>query len=443
MATTTRLKPSKIDGELPIGHIRVGARSRKDLGDLDSLATNISEIGLLHAVVVSPDNRLIAGFRRLQACKKLGWKTVPVRVIDLDKIVEGEFAENVCRKDFALSEIAAIAKKLRPVVEARARQRQIGCLMQGNNGPDGTNLPNGENGKSRDIIARYVGVSGMTLEKVEAIVEAAEENPEKYGHLKERMDATGKVNKHWQQLRVAQLMGEKASRNGKATLKANTIMCGDCTEIMPQWPKNTFDAVIFDPPWGVNYEYDEGRERNNTPESYWNWLQPIYKETMRLLKPGGFWACWQSHNYFSYFWQWFGSDIQIFAACKDQVRLRQGRSYGWEPIILKWKSGRKVIYPYGRKKVLDFFVSDWKAHLQDKLAGQHPCPRPVDVLEALIDNYTTPGALILDPTCGSGSVCVAAARCKPARQYVGIEISQGYAALAEQRIKLAARGRSR
>lgn len=103
---------------------------------------------------------------------------------------------------------------------------------------------------------------------------------------------------------------------------------------------------------------------------------------------------------------------------------------------MKWKPGRKAIYPFGRKKPLDFFVSDWKAHLQNKLAGQHPCPRPLDVLEAIIENYTTPGALILDPTAGSGSVCLAAARCKPARKYVGIEISQGYAALAEKRVKM-------
>ncbi len=73
----------------------------------------------------------------------------------------------------------------------------------------------------------------------------------------------------------------------------------------------------------------------------------------------------------------------------------------------------------------------------DKLAGQHPCPRPVDVLEAIIENYTTPESLILDPTVGSGSVCVAVARLR--RQYVGIEISEGYAALARKRIEVEAK----
>ena len=68
-------------------------------------------------------------------------------------------------------------------------------------GVPGQNAHNGNNGKSRDIIAGYVGISGTTLEKVEAVVKAAEENPDKYGHLKERMDQTGKVNQQYQQLR--------------------------------------------------------------------------------------------------------------------------------------------------------------------------------------------------------------------------------------------------
>jgi len=123
----------------------------------------------------------------------------------LEQVVEGEFAENACRKNFALSEVAAIARKLRPVIEAKAKARKLSGL----NGNLRPTLPHdGLKGKSRDIIARCVGVSGVTLEKVEAIVAAAEEDPERFGKFKERMDDTGKVNKFFQQLRVARLMHE-------------------------------------------------------------------------------------------------------------------------------------------------------------------------------------------------------------------------------------------
>jgi SAM-dependent methyltransferase len=417
--------------ELPISSIKVGKRFRRDLGDIDTLAESIRDgPGLLHPIVITPDRMLIAGFRRLTACKQLGWTTIPVRVVDLEQVIEGEFAENACRKDFALSEVAAIARKLRPVIEAKAKKRKLSGL----NGTVGQTLPDdGPKGKSRDIIARCVGVSGVTLEKVEAIVAAAEEDPERFGKFKERMDETGKVNKFFQQLRVARLMDEHVAVPTGSALEENTVVCGDCRELLPKLAGKSVDAVIFDPPWGMNYEHDEKRERNSTPDAYWAWFEPIFKETMRVLKPGGLWACWQSHVYFPHFWQWFGTDIRIFAACKDEVRQRDGRSYGWEPVVFLWKTGPRPMYPYGRKEPLDFFAADWKAHLGNKLASQHPCPRPVDVLEAIIDNYTLPNALILDPMAGSGSTCVAAAR--TGRRFLGIELNGQYAALARKRLK--------
>ena len=91
-----------------IDEIVIGERTRRDLGDIEGLAASINELGLLQPVVVRPDGRLIAGERRLAAAKFIGWNEIPIRVIDLDAVVRGEFAENTCRKDFTLSEAVAI-----------------------------------------------------------------------------------------------------------------------------------------------------------------------------------------------------------------------------------------------------------------------------------------------------------------------------------------------
>ena len=72
-----------------IEKIQIG-RYRKDLGDLRTLAESISEVGLLHPVVVTPEGRLIAGQRRLEACRTLGWTEVPVTVVDLFRAARGE-----------------------------------------------------------------------------------------------------------------------------------------------------------------------------------------------------------------------------------------------------------------------------------------------------------------------------------------------------------------
>jgi ParB-like chromosome segregation protein Spo0J len=66
--------------ELPIDNIEVGFRYPRNLGDLWSLADSIAVVGLLHLVVVTPEGSLIAGQRRREACRLLGWTEEPVTV---------------------------------------------------------------------------------------------------------------------------------------------------------------------------------------------------------------------------------------------------------------------------------------------------------------------------------------------------------------------------
>lgn len=63
-----------------VREIVVGERYRVDLGDIPALAQSIAQVGLLQPVVIRPDMTLVAGARRLEACKLLGWTEVPVYV---------------------------------------------------------------------------------------------------------------------------------------------------------------------------------------------------------------------------------------------------------------------------------------------------------------------------------------------------------------------------
>jgi len=67
--------------DVPIQEIKIGDRVRENAGDIDGLAREIQEVGLLNPISVTPDFRLLAGYRRLQACKLLGWDSIPARVI--------------------------------------------------------------------------------------------------------------------------------------------------------------------------------------------------------------------------------------------------------------------------------------------------------------------------------------------------------------------------
>jgi len=85
--------------EIPCEQIRIGERHRKDMGDLEVLATSIATVGLLHPPVVTEDGLLVCGERRFLAMRDiLRWKTIPVIVLQVSSIVAGEYAENEIRK---------------------------------------------------------------------------------------------------------------------------------------------------------------------------------------------------------------------------------------------------------------------------------------------------------------------------------------------------------
>ena len=66
---------------IPASEIKVGNRLRKEL-DVEPLCKSISEIGLLHPITLTADNQLVAGYRRLMALIKLGWKNIPAHVLN-------------------------------------------------------------------------------------------------------------------------------------------------------------------------------------------------------------------------------------------------------------------------------------------------------------------------------------------------------------------------
>jgi len=55
---------------------------RQDLGEIGPLAESIKQFGLLSPILITPDNCLIAGRRRLEACKLLEWETISVQVFE-------------------------------------------------------------------------------------------------------------------------------------------------------------------------------------------------------------------------------------------------------------------------------------------------------------------------------------------------------------------------
>jgi ParB family chromosome partitioning protein len=112
--------------QLPVDSIRIRKRVRKDLGDLTPLINSLRKYGQLSPILIDPDHELIAGFRRLEAAKRLGWRSVEVIIVDTDSDVqklEIELEENIQRRNLSPDEISdginTIHKLLNPNIFMR------------------------------------------------------------------------------------------------------------------------------------------------------------------------------------------------------------------------------------------------------------------------------------------------------------------------------------
>lgn len=94
---------------IEVGKIRARNRIRKETGDLSDLMASMRKHGLMNPITVTNDYTLIAGQRRLEAARRLGWNAIQCRVVEGatdESLVELEIEENSTRKDFTSDEMA-------------------------------------------------------------------------------------------------------------------------------------------------------------------------------------------------------------------------------------------------------------------------------------------------------------------------------------------------
>lgn len=114
--------------KIDINKIVVVDRIRKELGNIEELAQDIEENGLINPPVVTPEYVLIAGERRLLAAKHLGWGQIEVHIVavrDYEHQLKIEISENENRKEFTFSERMDYARRLERVEKEKARQRML------------------------------------------------------------------------------------------------------------------------------------------------------------------------------------------------------------------------------------------------------------------------------------------------------------------------------
>ncbi len=191
-------------------------------------------------------------------------------------------------------------------------------------------------------------------------------------------------------------------------MSTQTIIQGDCLEIMKTFGDLSFDLVLTDPPYGLGINYDDN---NSDKVLSTAWFKEAKRISHALIFTSGV------TNMFEY-------PKPNWVLCWFKPGAISRGTYGfnsWEPILVygakpSTREPDVVRVPVGRQ--LD--------------VGDHPTPKPRKLFEYLVNRFTYEGARILDPFMGSGTTLVAAKYLN--RNATGIEISEKYCEIARKRL---------
>jgi site-specific DNA-methyltransferase (adenine-specific) len=236
----------------------------------------------------------------------------------------------------------------------------------------------------------------------------------------------------------------------------NKIFC-KTSEVMSEIPDNSVHLMVTSPPYNVGKEYDENLSLNE----YREFLKKVFKETYRVLVPGGR-ACINIANlgrkpYIPLHSYIIEDMLNIGYLMRGEIIWDKGTSASpstaWgtylkannpvlrdihEYILIFCKETFTRLNPTKRKSTitkeefLEYTKSIWRFPAERASRIGHPAPFPVELPYRLTQLYTFEEEVILDPFVGSGSSCIAALRTN--RKYVGYDIDKSYCDLAEQRI---------
>ena len=234
-------------------------------------------------------------------------------------------------------------------------------------------------------------------------------------------------------------------------LPENTIICGDCLEVMKDWPDNCVDAVITDPPYSSGGQFrgdralptankyiqtgsvDTCRDNftgdNRDQRSYLLWCSMWLSQCHRVTKPGGvilIFSDWRQLPTMTDAIQcggWVWRNIATW--WKPGIRMQRGRFSSSAEYIVYGSNGPVNPGECSPQNVFAFQGVPGK----DK---KHIAEKPLEVL-CLLVGLTQKESTVLDPFCGSGAICMAAKML--GRRYIGIDISEKYCQIARQRLE--------
>lgn len=394
----------------PVSSITVNPdRQREDVGDISDLAESIRRSGLIHPVVVTAEGVLVAGERRLNAIRALGWTNIPVQFtddlsdIDLHVI---ELEENIRRKNLTWQEEAAAVAKYH---ELRVQQE----------GGDQTLTET----------AKELGVTHSSVsQKIAVMKEIARGN-----------DQIKTADKFSTALNIATREQSRRASAVKSEIKGEQafvpkvpLICDNFITWSAAYTGQPFNFIHCDFPYGVNM-HKSGQGANQEFGSYADGKDVYFELLDALASSMDNVVADSAHLIF-----WFSMDY--YDVTKSTLSLM-----GWRvnPFPLIWhKSDNTGIIPDAKRGPRRVYETAFFASRGDRLltgggatSNLYSCPgrgkeihmneKPVEMLQHFMSMFVDEYSFVLDPTCGSGNA-IKAAQALGAGKVLGIEKDEGF-----------------
>lgn len=312
-----------------------------------------------------------------------------------------EIEENITRKDYSQSEIAAIQELVRQSIIKNNRPGRPAKeeVCEDSNGKISNRLD--IFGKTDDIIGEFFHESKEIVRQRREIIEAAEVDPEKHGDLVKKMDEENAVKPAYRELKKCRKQEDcrRLMERFEKEIPADErwkLITADFRKA--QLEAESIDEIITDPPY---------------PQEY----LPLYEElavfSLRVLKPGGSLLVMVGQSYLP----------EIIHALGKHLKYHWTIAYLTPgPVTQIWQ--RKVNTSW--KPVLWFvkgeYQGDWigdvcKSDYLDKRF--HEWGQSESGMADIVTRFSKPNDLILDPFCGGGATGVVALRLK--RRFIGVD----------------------
>lgn len=210
-------------------------------------------------------------------------------------------------------------------------------------------------------------------------------------------------------------------------LQTGQLLHGDCCALLAQLAPASVDFILTDPPYLVRYRSRDGQTVANDDND--QWLKPAFSGMYRALKDGGFCVSFYGWNKVDLFMSaWKAAGFRVVGHLVFQ------KPYASSSRFLRHEHEQAYLLAKGNAVPPAAPLSDVRGwvYTRNRL---HPTQKPTRELCPLVEAFTAPGDVVLDPFCGSGSTLMAAARL--GRRFIGMELDERHFRTTHERLERA------